>query len=98
VDDPAKFSSLSLEVLRDDGCVVYLNGQEVARYNMPPGTITYTSPAVSASDYAWDPAINIPNLLVPGLNVIAVEVHQANLTSSDVSLDLRLTASSDRKF
>jgi hypothetical protein len=31
-----------------------------------------------------------PQLLVPGINVIAVEVHQANLTSSDVSFDLEL--------
>ncbi|HEY5913609.1 MAG TPA: Ig-like domain-containing protein, partial [Verrucomicrobiae bacterium] len=94
VTDPARFSSLSLEVLRDDGCVVYLNGQEVARYNMPAGAITYGTWASSATEYPWDPPVSIPNLLVTGNNVIAVEVHQGNATSSDVSLDLRLTATS----
>ena len=29
--------------MRDDGAVVYLNGTEVFRSNMPTGTITYTT-------------------------------------------------------
>ncbi len=95
VANPATFSSLSLEVLRDDGCVVYLNGQEVVRYNMPASPITYSTWASSASEYPWDPPVSIPNLLVAGKNVIAVEVHQGNSASSDISLDLRLTATSE---
>jgi hypothetical protein len=31
-----------------------------------------------------------PALLVPGMNVLAVEVHQSSATSSDVSFDFRL--------
>ena len=95
VADPTIYSSLSLEVLRDDGCVVYLNGQEVARYGMPAGTITYSTYASSATEYSWDPPQAIANLLLPGDNVIAVEVHQGNATSSDLSLDLRLTGTSE---
>lgn len=91
VTDPGVFTSLSLEVLRDDGAVVYLNGVEVARYNMPAGPITYGTWASSASEYGWDAAQEIANHLVAGPNVIAVEVHQGNSTSSDLSLDLRLT-------
>ena len=34
-------------------------------------------------------------LLVAGTNVLAVEVHQANATSSDISFDLELVASTD---
>ena len=95
VANPAQYPSLSLEVLRDDGCVVYLNGQEVARYGMPAGTITYNTWASSASDYPWDPSQTIANLLVAGDNVLAVEMHQCNATSTDLSLDLKLTGLSE---
>lgn len=92
VDHPAAYADLSLEILRDDGAVVYLNGTEVARYNMPAGDITYGTWAATATDYTWDPARIIPNLLVAGTNVLAVEVHQGNSTSSDLALDLSLKA------
>jgi hypothetical protein len=32
---------MELGVMRDDGIVVYLNGEEVVRDNMPAGTITF---------------------------------------------------------
>jgi alkaline phosphatase len=92
VDDPAAYDNLSLSILRDDGAVVYLNGTEIARYNMPSGEITYQTTASTASDFPWDPALLVPNLLVAGKNVLAVEVHQANAGSSDVLFDLELTA------
>ncbi|MBK9438081.1 MAG: hypothetical protein IPN51_08850 [Chloracidobacterium sp.] len=41
VADPTLFSSLSLDLIRDDGVVVYLNGAEIYRSNMPAGTINY---------------------------------------------------------
>lgn len=93
VSDPGIFSDLSLRVLKDDGCVVYLNGQEVARYNMPTGDIAYSTYASGAADYDWDPAITLPNTLVAGDNVVAVEVHQGNATSSDVRFNLELVGS-----
>jgi alkaline phosphatase len=92
VDDPATYTDLSLRILRDDGAVVYLNGTEVSRYSMPSGDISYDTWAATAADYSWDPATVIPNLLVQGANVLAVEIHQGNSTSSDISLDLELSA------
>ncbi len=95
VGDPALVATLSLEVIRDDGCVVYLNGTEVGRSNMPSGTVsygTYASSAVGSSDETrWFPLSVKPSLLQKGTNVIAVELHQANATSSDLSFDLKLT-------
>jgi len=90
VADPTRYDTLSLDVLRDDGCVVYLNGQEVARLGMPSGTITYATYASSAAEYDWDRSISLPNLFVPGANVVAVEVHQGNASSSDLSFNLAL--------
>jgi len=94
VADTSIYSSLTLSVLRDDGAVVYLNGGEVYRTIMPTGTITYSTPASSAISGAdentfYDTTID-PGNLRNGTNVIAVEIHQANSTSSDISIDVKL--------
>src|SRR5439155_10144179 len=47
VTNAAALTRLTLNLLRDDGAVVYLNGVEVRRDNMPAGTITYTNYASS---------------------------------------------------
>lgn len=93
VANPTDYVSLTLDVLRDDGSVVYLNGTEIQRGNMPGGTITYTTFATSAIDDTIDTVSLGAGGLVAGTNVIAVEMHQVNLTSSDLSFDLQLTGS-----
>lgn len=97
IPNPAMYSLLTLELVRDDGAVVYVNGTEVFRTNMPSGTITYTTPASSAITWPFEDdwhSVNIsPALLVAGNNVIAVEIHQDSPTSSDISFNLKLTAS-----
>jgi Calcineurin-like phosphoesterase/Purple acid Phosphatase, N-terminal domain len=94
VANPGAINFLSLGLIRDDGAVVYLNGVEIYRSNMPPGPINSTTQAVDAlsgvaeSDWGWismDPA----TLLVGG-NVLAVEIHQSSGSSSDLSFDLTL--------
>jgi len=94
VEDPSIFESLKIELKRDDGAVVYLNGTEVFRSNMPQGSITYNTWAsgTTSNEDSYREAEIDPALLRPGENVIAVEVHQANATSSDLSFDLSLTA------
>ncbi|HUU84858.1 MAG TPA: lamin tail domain-containing protein, partial [Phycisphaerae bacterium] len=96
VTNPGLFQGLTLRLLRDDGAVVYLNGQEVARSNMPGGDVdcqTLASAIVGGAaestffEFAVDPA-----RLVEGPNVLAVELHQGVVTSSDVSFDLELEA------
>ncbi len=96
--DPSTVKSLDLRLLRDDGALVYLNGQEVLRSNLPPGNIAYDTLAtgpVSGDEETqfWQKTLS-PALLREGLNVLAVEVHQAARDSSDVSFDLALTATS----
>ncbi|MBK8312344.1 MAG: hypothetical protein IPL04_16995 [Chitinophagaceae bacterium] len=41
----ANYSSFTFNVIKDDGYVIYINGNEAARSNMPGGTITYTTGA-----------------------------------------------------
>jgi hypothetical protein len=94
VADPKAFSALTLHFLRDDGCVIYVNGIEVARSNMPGGPIAYATLAsaavADAGETTWQQAPLDPALLRAGTNVVAVEVHQSGLASSDVSFDLEL--------
>jgi hypothetical protein len=95
VADPSTFENLILWILRDDGAVVYLNGIEVLRSNMPDGLITYTTLAGggkgrSAEDEFHETTID-PGYLVTGVNLLAVEIHQSQPSSSDISFDLYLT-------
>ncbi len=95
VTDAAEVSTLSMRLLRDDGAIVFLNGAEVARSNLPTGPIGPTTAALqningSAEDLFHTFDID-PLLLVEGENVIAVEVHQDLSSSSDISFDFELT-------
>ncbi|MGK0186699.1 MAG: WD40 repeat protein [Verrucomicrobiales bacterium] len=87
---------LGVEVLRDDGVVVYLNGGEILRQNMPIGVLAWKSFASglvgSGEKRLYFPAQVPSGKLRAGKNVIAAEVHQYSLTSSDLGFDLDLTA------
>jgi len=92
----------------DDGSIIYLNGTEIARFNMPAGPAAFDTVAPVANPggfpnvNAGEPVLvllQIPldsltngnvNPLVPGLNHIAVEVHQNSATSSDRAFGLSL--------
>ncbi len=91
------YQSFQFKVRRDDGAVVYVNGTEVWRDNMPSGTITYTTFASAAcSDDGADLnsfILSVPaSAFVSGTNTIAVEIHQNNGTSSDLSFDMEVIA------
>ncbi|MFL9842866.1 LamG-like jellyroll fold domain-containing protein [Flavobacterium rhizosphaerae] len=95
VEDASQYASLLFETLRDDGVVVYVNGIEAFRSNMPEGDITYNTYALSQIGGADETTFvqNItPNLLQDGENVIAVELHQGAANSSDLSFDMHLRA------
>ncbi|EAR08643.1 choice-of-anchor J domain-containing protein [Reinekea blandensis] len=96
LDNPADVIKLTLRLLRDDGAVVYINGQEVVRSNMPEGDITPSTFAGSgiggsAESTFYEYAL-FADALQSGENVIAVEVHQSDASSSDLSFDMDLTA------
>ena len=41
IEEPEEIASLVIRLQRDDGAIVYLNGEEVVRDNMPEGEITF---------------------------------------------------------
>ena len=94
VDNISDYKSLQLHLLRDDGAVVYLNGNELVRSNMPAGNIISTTLALSPIFPPAEKSFHIQNIshkhLLDGENVLAVEIHQVSPTSSDVSFNLTL--------
>lgn len=73
---------IQLRPLIDDGAVFFLNGAEIARFNMPNENITYSTLAgspVGDASFA-EPILISGNQLINGTNVLAVEVHQAAST------------------
>jgi glucose/arabinose dehydrogenase len=86
-------TNLTVRLIRDDGAAGYLNGVEVFRSNMPTGTVSYGTFATAvADDEAVLQEFNISRApLLEGRNIFCVEIHQANLTSSDISFDLELS-------
>jgi hypothetical protein len=94
VADPALVTAMIAEVMYDDGFVGYLNGIEIARAAMPAGTITastLSSGHETGNAYDRFDWTAVRGLLVAGVNTLAVEVHQAAPSSSDLSFDLGLT-------
>ncbi|MCP4634584.1 MAG: T9SS type A sorting domain-containing protein [candidate division Zixibacteria bacterium] len=94
VNDPTQYVGLLLRLLRDDGAVIYLNGVEIERSNMPTHTITYltlssTTVGGTEENMIFESYEDIDNIR-QGTNVLAVEIHQRSLTSSDISFDFEL--------
>jgi len=91
--------SMSVDLRRDDGAVVYINGAEVLRQNMPSGVVVYSTLASSSvgnsdEDVFFTDTLDLSNVtLNSGINTISVEVHQRKNTSSDLIFDLSLNAS-----
>ena len=86
--DPAAIGSFYLRVNYDDGFVAYLNGTEVARRGVTGNPPAHTVAATSHDAEGFED-INLTtrkNLLVNGDNLLAIQVHNTALTSSDLSM------------
>lgn len=87
------FTNLNFRLTQSAGAVVYLNGQELFRTNLPSGPISYSTLATNAN--LGDPEFiyyqtNFAMSLPPGTNTIAVEVHQSSATNSILGFDMEL--------
>jgi hypothetical protein len=86
---------LVISLCMDDGVVLYLNGKELGRMNMPKGALDAKTLAVrEMTDRSEGLYYRVPvpdKALLPGKkNVLAAEVHQASATSDDLFFDLAL--------
>ena len=97
ISDPSIYAVLRVGIFRDDGAVVYLNGVEVFRSNMPGGLVAFDTFALNAGDDGntrFEGNVS-PSHLRAGNNVLAVEIHQDSRGSSDISFNLELIGSTD---
>lgn len=94
VANPGDIKNLLLRFFRDDGAVVYINGNEVYRTNMPMGTISFSTTAtteVTVNDIYRAAGDLLPvSVLQSGTNTIAVEIHQFSAVSSDLTFAMDL--------
>ncbi|HTH06561.1 MAG TPA: fibronectin type III domain-containing protein, partial [Ilumatobacteraceae bacterium] len=98
VADPNAFATATVSVIANDGVVVYLNGTEIARGNMPTGTLgqnTYATAAPRTTAANASPVVvQVPvSALVAGQNVLAASTHLNYRSTPDASFELTLTAS-----
>ena len=95
VSNAAAVTNLMVNVQRDDGVVVYLNGTPIFTNNLPDVSISYQTFASGTAGTTDETAFYSqpvdPALLLEGTNVLTAEIHQVNLTSTDIIFDLELT-------
>ena len=83
---PTATDHFQLNYKVDDGCVVWVNGQEAGRINMRQGAVYYdTFSQTYAADTPFTGTLDLnPTLFKKGSNVIAIEVHNTSYTSGDL--------------
>ena len=82
-------SRLGLAISFDDGFICYLNGNEVARANVKSGSLQ-TATGVESHEtkgFKFFPLRQAQELLKPGRNMIAFEIHNDDIGSSDLTID-----------
>ena len=90
---PAADAVFMLDYIADDGFAVYVNGKEAGRYNLStpnPGFSTMSDSDARSNPDTGSMPIDA-SLFKKGENIIAVEVHNCNYTSTDVMWDASLT-------
>jgi len=82
-DGDPNIARLTVQHVIDDGAVYYVNATEVYRFNVPVGPVAYDTTATTAIRNASlaGPYLIDAGPLVQGVNVLAVEVHQADEAS-----------------
>ncbi|MBN1674218.1 MAG: hypothetical protein JXR37_24425 [Kiritimatiellae bacterium] len=97
LDDPWLVRRLTAQAVYDDGFILWLNGEEIARINIPGGAgdfVAFDSFAASTIEpAAWTAVLSTNDVpaLHGGTNVVAVQVFNSTLSSSDLVFDLALS-------
>jgi len=98
VDDPTKIESLTFRIRRDDAAAVWINNEATPSVVTADGTFTgpYTyavTPVPNSTDSTSYRTYFLPaSKVVAGDNILAIQVHQTSLNSSDLVLDCELIA------
>ena len=96
VSDLADVKKVNCQFFCDDACIVFVNGKEAHRHNLPKGDLTDDTVAIITAAgqmerYKFDFLVD-PDQLKSGDNTIAVRLHQRGKVSSDLCFDMKLEA------
>jgi acid phosphatase type 7 len=92
IANPGAYISFQIRAKFDDGIVIWVNGSEALRNNIIANPVyNDLAPAAIANNGADIYTATVPtSMFTAGDNIIAVEVHQAAVTSSDLFFDMEL--------
>ena len=93
VSETDNITQLMIDLVHDDGAIVYLNGHEIIRTNLPETGYNYLTLADLRPTAEEEMFVRFevgPAYLVEGTNVLAVEIHQHSPSSSDLGFNLKL--------
>jgi hypothetical protein len=96
VADPSFYKNALLRLMRADGAIVYLNGSEIYRVNLPTRAIsagtTATRQVTGLERDVFFPVKIDPAKLKRGQNVLAAEIHANSPQRAGIRFDLELFA------
>ena len=99
INDISRFKGFELKLRRDDGAIIYINGKELYRDNMPDGSViksTKPSEVVnSKEEKLFYTKIFDTTIFNEGINTISAQVHQYNARSSDCIFSLEIIGHTD---
>jgi len=99
LDLPGSLNNISLDILVDDGFILYVDGVQWCSKNMRAGaTSAFTEMATIVSDEnsltnisSSDDGLHLLPALTPGPHTLHVSLHNNNVNSSDLGFMLRMT-------
>jgi DNA-binding CsgD family transcriptional regulator len=90
------YVAYEFKIMHDDGFILYINGKELYRGNMPNGTVTSETLAITTIQGREEAEFKIKifetDIFKKGKNTISVSIHQNRVTSSDCLFSLDLIA------
>lgn len=99
IPDITKFKGFEFRLQRDDGAIIYVNGKELYRDNMPDGHITHKTKSLHIVDGNEEALFYVKiltsSIFKNGENTISVQVHQCNSYSSDCIFSLEVVGHTD---
>ena len=92
VTDLHRVKNVEISLIYDDGGIVYVNGTRVhATPSMTVNPAFNSLAPINSEQTTLTTSYTVPaSALVEGANTIAVEIHQNTITSSDLTMNLRL--------
>ena len=99
INDISKFKGFEFRLQRDDGAIIYVNGKELYRDNMPDGHITHNTKSIQVVDTEEEGTFYVKifdaTVFKNGENTISAQVHQCNTYSSDCIFSLEIIGHTD---